>query len=120
MPNRSLSQDELTKLFQPLFKSVQQRLEQLSSGDRQLLFALRRKLFKELIYLERDKPAARKTLKAKKRKLQKDRCAVCQKKLPARGTVLDRFSAIEGYTLENTRLICPQCDIKIQTARGYT
>jgi len=33
--------------------------------------------------------------------------------------VLDRLSAMKGYTDENTRLICSLCDITIQSRRGY-
>jgi len=34
--------------------------------------------------------------------------------------VLDRLEAMPGYTLENTRLLCPECDKKVQTERRFT
>jgi hypothetical protein len=83
------------------------------------LFALRRKVYKELTYDERDKPSVRKKLKAQKRKEQNGICPACEKPLPATYCVLDRFNAADGYTAENTRLICQPCDITIQSGRGY-
>jgi hypothetical protein len=38
---------------------------------------------------------------------------------PLQYAVLDRLTAHEGYTPENTRLICGECDLKIQGDRGY-
>lgn len=46
-----------------LLKEVRQRLATLSDGDPLLLFAYRRKVFKELIYDERGKPMVRAKLK---------------------------------------------------------
>ena len=40
------------------------RLTALAAGDMELLFAFRRKVYKELTYDERGKPMARKRLKA--------------------------------------------------------
>ncbi|HEX7679757.1 MAG TPA: hypothetical protein VF713_16625 [Thermoanaerobaculia bacterium] len=94
-------------------------MNDLSEGDPSLLWALRRKLAKELFYDERGKPTHRKLLKATKRGEQQNKCAVCQKELPAKNAVLDRHEAMKGYTAENTRLICPECDVQIQTERGY-
>jgi hypothetical protein len=91
----------------------------LSNGNAELLFALRRKLAKELVYDERGKPMARRRLKSLKRLEQVGRCALCNEPLPERGAVLDRFVAILGYTAENTRLLCPDCDAKVQRERGY-
>ena len=39
---------------------------------------------------------------------------------PYVGSYLDRFQAAVGYTPENTRLICQECDIKAQAAKRYT
>jgi hypothetical protein len=33
--------------------------------------------------------------------------------------VLDRLQAVDGYTPENTRLICNECDKKVQRERRY-
>ena len=119
MGNRILTSSELQQLFRPLFEDVVKRLSTLSNGDEELLFALRRKLFKELTYLERDKPAVRVKLKARKRNTQKGLCTECGHALPEFGAVLDRLRAIDGYTDVNTRLICPECDKKIQTERRF-
>jgi hypothetical protein len=104
---------------QVLLDSVRAQLLALSGGDPDLLFAYRRKLYKELTYDERDKPMVRRQLKAKKRREQNGVCPLCQKPLPQKYCVLDRFQAAAGYTAENTRLICQECDIQAQTAKGY-
>lgn len=119
MPNRQLTTEELQKLFAPLMADVRQRLEKLSGGDKDLLWALRRKLFKELTYDERGKPMQRKKLKDMKRAEQDNKCASCAKPLPWKYAVLDRIEAMGGYTPQNTRLICQDCDTKTQVQRGY-
>jgi hypothetical protein len=85
-----------------------------------LLFAYRRKIFKELGYDERSKPMVRRKLKDQKWKEQRGLCAICGKDLPVKYTVLDRFRAADGYTPENTRLIHPECDVAHQASKGYT
>ncbi len=117
--NRQLTQEEITALFHPLFEEVKGRLAALSEGDAALLWALRRKLTKELGYEERGKPGERKLLKARKFGEQAGKCARCQGPLPEKGAVLDRVEAMEGYTLQNTRLLCPACDSALQAERGY-
>lgn len=102
-----------------MLEDVRNHLKTVSAGDPALLFALRRKLAKELTYDERSKPMVRKALKARKLKAQDGRCTECRETLPPRGAVLDRFVAMDGYTDKNTRLICPPCDTRIQTERGY-
>lgn len=119
MPNRILTDQERDTLFQPLIGEVRERLEQLSGGDKDLRWALRRKLYKELTYDERDKPMNRKILKEVKRAEQNNKCATCGKGLPEKNAVLDRFKAMNGYTKENTRLICPECNVCIQEERRY-
>jgi len=120
MGNRRLTESELANLANPLVQMVRAQLKELSSDDNSLLWALRRKLAKELLYDERGKPMQRKLLKATKRGEQQNKCAVCQCELPAKNAVLDRYEAMKGYTAENTRLICPECDVQIQTERGYS
>ena len=107
--------------FKPLLVGVRATLESMSGGNRELLFAYRRKLWKELQYDERSKPAVRRALKKRKFKAQGGRCASCQGELAPEGkdAVLDRTEAIDGYTDENTRLICSPCDRKIQTERRF-
>jgi hypothetical protein len=118
MPNRRLSPREL-KHANTLLASVRKRLRILAGKDADLLFAYRRKVYKELIYDERDKPMVRRRLKALKRKEQGEICPLCKKPLPAAYCVLDRFIAAAGYTPENTRLICHECDVKTQASRRY-
>lgn len=119
MPNRQLGPQELTELFNPLLVEVKSRLEQLSGGDADLLWALRRKLAKELSYLERGKPMLRRVLKGAKRAEQDNNCAMCGGELPAQGVVLDRLEAMRGYTAANTRLLCRDCDWLVQKERGF-
>jgi hypothetical protein len=38
----------------------------------------------------------------------------------SRGAVLDRLEAMLGYTPENTRLLCPKCNARVQEERKYT
>jgi len=118
MPNRRLNTDELA-LANELLDRIRGELDKLSGGDPDLLFAFRRKVYKELTYDERDKPMVRRRLKELKRKEQNGLCPVCQEPLPDAYAVLDRFNAVDGYTPENTRLIHQHCDRKIQAERGY-
>jgi ribosomal protein L44E len=120
MPNRQLTPSEIEELFTPLLSHLRERLQQLSGADPELLWALRRKLAKELSYDERGKPMHRKLLKARKRGEQQGKCARCSAELPEKNTVLDRIEAMKGYTRENTRLLCPSCDVAIQEERGYS
>jgi hypothetical protein len=121
MPNRMLTDEQRNRIFVPLISEVRARLTELSNGYIGLMWALRRKLTKELGYDERSKPMQRKILKLKKMASQKGLCAVatCGKQLPERNAVLDRFEAMGGYTVENTRLICVECNLRIQEERGY-
>lgn len=118
MANRRLSEKEL-KIARALLKEVRMKLEALSDGDRELLFAYRRKVYKELIYDEREKPMVRRKLKDQKWKQQRGLCAICSKELPEKYTVLDRLVAAGGYTVENTRLIHQKCDVEEQESKGY-
>lgn len=120
MANRRLTDDELKQLANPLLAELRAKLQELSGGDQSLLWALRRKLAKELSYDERGKPMHRKLLKATKRGEQHDQCALCGGPLPEKNAILDRLEAMKGYTGENTRLICPPCDTRVQEERKYS
>jgi hypothetical protein len=120
MPNRQLTQTERELLFAPLLSDIRSRLIELSNGDEDLLWAWRRKLTKELGYEERSKPMHRKLLKLQKRVEQTNKCALCSGILPDTGAVLDRLEAMAGYTSQNTRLLCPGCDIEEQQRRNYS
>ncbi len=119
MPNRQLTKKETEELFRPLYQSVTARLQELSGGESDLLWALRRKLAKSLIYDERGTPMQRRRLKLLKREEQQGLCAVCREPLPERDAILDRSEAMRGYTLENTRVLCRDCDLRIQTERNF-
>lgn len=119
MANRTLDDSELV-LANALLEEIRMRLEALSDGDPELLFAYRRKIAKQLVYDERSGPMARRKLKAQKRKQQGGLCACCQTTLPDKYAVLDRFVAHKGYVTENTRLVCETCDRRIQAERRYT
>jgi len=98
MPNPRLTPEQRNKLFLPLFTKIKAELEKVSSGDPKILWALRRKIAKELIYLERGKPAERRKLQDQKYSEQNGLCALCRENL--------------GYTSENTRLLCHVADQK--------
>lgn len=119
MPNRNLTTTEL-RAANDLLEIVRGRLVAISAGDDALLWALRRKVYKELLYDERGKPSHRRRLKRRKREEQDGLCAVCGEPLPERYTVLDRFEAMDGYTMGNTRLIHRHCDEKTQEKRSYS
>jgi hypothetical protein len=97
-------------------------LDGAAGVDRELRFALNRKLYKELSYVERGKPMNRRLLKLKKYGHQRGLCGHCGKELPesGRNAHLDRFSAIEGYTMENTELIHSECHLLRQEAKGFS
>jgi DNA repair exonuclease SbcCD ATPase subunit len=119
MPNRNLTAGKLEKAV-ALLDEIRLQLNRLARGDPALLFAYRRKIAKELSYDERSTPMFRRKLKAQKRKEQGGTCPLCRKPLPDKYAVLDRLRAADGYTPENTRLICAECDRRVQSERGYT
>jgi hypothetical protein len=119
MPNPQLTPTQRATLFAPLFQHTKEELERLSDGNARLLWALRRKLTKELLYLERSTPAARTKLKMKKWIEQRGICPVCSRLLPEKNAELDRFDAFLGYTFENTRLVHHDCHIAEQAKNKY-
>lgn len=119
MTNPRLSPEQLD-LARELLDCVREKLASLSEGDKGLLFAYRRKVYKELMHDERSKPMARRRMKQLKMKEQGGACPLCGEPLPERGAVLDRARAVDGYTAENTRLIHAACDVLHQASRGYT
>jgi hypothetical protein len=120
MANPQLTKQQREEIFTPLFRKITEELDRLSSGDPDLLFALRRKLAKELIYKERGVPMVRVRLKAQKMKEQNGLCAICGKPLPDKGSELDRSVAKLGYTPENTRLVHHDCHIEDQIRKKYS
>ena len=120
MATPKLSKKQIETIFQPFFERVKKELEQLAAGDVNLLFALRRKLTKELGYLERSNPSHRNKLKRKKMIEQQGICPICNEPLPEKYAELDRFDAFQGYTEDNTRLVHHHCHIAEQKRRGYS
>jgi len=118
MPNPQLNKDQLKQAHR-LIEKVKKEIEKLAQNDPEVVFAFRRKVYKELMYEKRGKPVERKKLKEKMWKKQKGICPLCKQKLLERGVVLDRTRAIEGYKEGNVRLICPDCDRKVQETRGF-
>jgi len=118
MANRQLTVEELERA-NSLLAEVRAKLKDLSCNDKGLLFAYRRKVFKELTYDERSKPMVRRKLKDQKWKEQRGLCTICSKDLRIKYTVLDRLNAADGYTTENTRLIHQECDVAHQASKGY-
>jgi hypothetical protein len=119
MPNPQLTSEQRQTLFAPLFLRTKEELERLSGGDPRIQWALRRKLAKELVYLERSTPAARTKLKMKKWIEQKGICPVCLQLLPEKNAELDRVEAFLGYVPENTRLVHHECHISEQAKKKY-
>jgi hypothetical protein len=113
----SLSEEDRAKAI-AILELVRERIAEAAGEDRELLFQVRRYVLKRLEFDERGTPTQRRKLKEEKRKWQKGLCAVCEAVLPARGAELDRFRAIDGYTAENTQLVCHACHQKAEEERG--
>jgi len=119
MANPLLTKEQCTLLFAPLLELVKVELHSLSGGDARLMWALRRKLAKELVYMERSTPAARNKLKALMWKKQNGNCALCNQLMLQKGSELDRFEAFFGYVESNVQLVHHECHIKDQEGKGY-
>ena len=119
MANPQLTKVQREQLFAPFFERVKTELQSLSGGDDRLMWALRRKLAKELGYIERSTPAARNKLKARMWSKQSGNCALCNQPMPQKGSELDRTEAYLGYVESNVRLVHHECHIKDQESKGY-
>lgn len=119
MNHPRLTNEQREGLFRPLLEKVLAALEEASGSDPELLWALRRKLAKELTYLERGTPQQRKVLKALMFGKQQGKCALCGEELPKKGSELDRYNAFDGYIESNVRLVHHQCHVKDQESKGY-
>ena len=102
-----------------ILADVRKQIQKAASKGPILLFRIRRYVAIRLIYDERGTPMQRRGLKEKKRIQQANACANCKSLLAAKGAVLDRLIALDGYTESNTRLLCPLCDSRIQSDRGF-
>jgi len=113
----TLSEEDRVKAI-AILEQLRARIIEVAGEDRELLFQLRRYILKRLEFDERGTPTQRRKLKDQKRKSQRGRCALCHERLPERGAELDRLRAIEGYTAENTQLLCHHCHQKTAEERG--
>lgn len=118
MPTRLLSESEKKKVGK-LIDLVRSKLTALSNSDPHLLFAYRRKLYKELTYDERGRPMYRRKLKTQKWEEQGRKCAACHRKMPLKDFELDRIEAMAGYTLQNVRVVHHRCHRKEQEDRRF-
>ena len=119
MPNRQLTPSERIDASK-ILADIKESISAVSNKDLSLEWAMRRYIYKQLIYEERRPPMERRALKVKLRAKQNGLCPLCGKELPAKGAVLDRIEAMKGYVEENTRLLCPICDTKVQEQRHYS
>jgi hypothetical protein len=118
MPNRNLTQEE-REIANRLLDEIRHQIEESSLSNESLKWALRRYIYLRLQYDERGSSMKRRALKAKLVIKQHALCAICGKTLAEKGSVLDRIEAMKGYNLENTRLLCPDCDTLTQESRHY-
>lgn len=100
-----------------LLERLRDDIQAAAAGDRDLIFQMKRYISKRLEFDERGTPTHRKKLKELMSKKQSGLCALCRQPLPERGAELDRFKAIDGYTIENTQLLCRSCHQKAQEQR---
>ena len=114
-----LSRSDREYLFKPLFEEIVRMIVEAADGDEDRLWALRRKIAKELNYIERSRPSDRTRLKKLMRAKQKNLCALCGELLPEKGAELDRFVAKLGYVESNVRLVHHDCHIKDQESKRY-
>ena len=119
MPNRRLTPPEIASLNK-LQASTVEALDAMATGDPELLFALRRRLFTRLMHLERGTPAHRNKLKAEQWQAQRGLCAMCNGSMEQKGSELDRFVAWKGYTTDNTRLVHHDCHVADQRRKGFS
>lgn len=117
-PTRRLSATERKEKADPILAKVRELICDAAMGDADLEFAIRRRVWNKLGQDERSLPI-RIALKKLKRKKQDGKCASCTNPLPLKGAVLDRLRTMDLYTEENTRLLCPDCDRRIQEERRY-
>ena len=118
MPNRRLKPEERSRL-NAFLEEVRSRLVELAVGDRELHFALRRRLYIRLTYDERGTPADRRRLKISKHEKQRGNCAICQCPLEIAESELHRLNAMDGYTATNTQLVHHHCHRDQQSAAGF-
>lgn len=114
MSNGPMSIDQLATAREILVE-IRRRIADAAGADQRFAFALRRYVFKNLSYDERDTPARRTKLKLQKLIDQGGICAYSACPTPRlkmtkeQEPELDRVDAIKGYTPENTVLMHHAC-----------
>lgn len=114
-----LSDEHRAKAIE-ILTEVRSRMLAITGEDRELLHQMRRYIAKRLEFDERGTPTQRRKLKSLVSKRQRGLCAICREKLPETGAELDRFKAIDGYTVANTQLLCHPCHRKVAEDRGFS
>jgi len=118
MANRRLTPEE-REIANQILAELRSGIAEASRNDAALGWAIRRYIYIRLQHDERGTPMERRQLKAKLIVKQGGNCALCNERLPEKGAVLDRLEAMKGYIEDNTRLLCPSCDRKVQEQRHY-
>lgn len=118
MPNRRLTEPEIAGL-NALQERVVADLKGMAGEDEVLLFAMRRRLYTRLMYMERGTPAHRTKLKADKWQQQNGLCKLCHKPVDQKHSELDRADPVKGYTRDNTRLVHHDCHVEDQRRKGF-
>lgn len=111
---------EESAIVRKLLDDIRSKLEELAHGDRDLMFAMRRRLYIRLMHDERGTPLHRRKLKTLKWEQQNHLCAICGKDLALKFSELDRTEAFLGYTPENTRLVHHDCHIADQRSKNFS
>jgi hypothetical protein len=114
----SLSEEDRKKAI-AILEELRGSIAAAAGENRERLFQMRRYILKRLEFDERGTPTQRRRLKEAKRKSQRGLCSLCQGELPRRGAELDRFRAVDGYTVGNTQLVCHSCHQKAEAERGF-
>ncbi len=109
----SLSDEDRAKTVE-ILDEVRRRIATAAGNDQELVFQMRRYVAKRLEFDERGTPTQRRKLKELKRKFQRGLCYDCAQPLPERGAELHRLRAMDGYTEENTQLLCRACHAMAQ------
>jgi hypothetical protein len=109
----SLSDENRAKTLE-ILDEVRRRISAAAGDDPELVFQMRRYVAKRLEFDERGTPTQRRRLKDLKRRFQRGLCYECAQALPERGAELHRLRAMDGYTEENTQLLCRACHAMAQ------
>jgi RNase P subunit RPR2 len=115
----SLSEENRAKTLE-ILDEVRRRINAAAGDDPELVFQMRRYVAKRLEFDERGTPTQRRKLKDLKRKFQRGLCYECAQPLPERGAELHRLRAMDGYTEENTQLLCRACHAMAQAREDAT